>query len=188
MICNVACLKTRGMAAEQQFGGPFFFLSVCHASSLKVGVLVRACACVACVRACACVCVHSCSRPCVLAQVQLSAFSWRRSDLWNPTVLIMVYVWETSNLPPLPLPHPLGYTHTELTQTRKTHKSLKGTFTIAPSFTRLTMGDQLSTAVSFYWKDESLFSHRHFYRSRQYVCTTTRLQLYILLLTGPLQI
>lgn len=38
----------------------------------------------------------------------------------------------------------------------QTHKSLKGTFIVAPSFTRLTIGDRLSAAVSLYRKDESL--------------------------------
>ena len=71
MICNVVCLKTRGTAAEQQFSASFSSLSVCHASSLKVGVLAFACA----------RCVRSGARPCVLARVQLSTISWPRSDL-----------------------------------------------------------------------------------------------------------
>lgn len=82
----------------------------------------------------------------------------------------MVYVWETSNLPRLPyltrwVIHTLN-THKHA----QTHRSLKGTFAIAPSFTRLTMGDQLSTAVSLYWKEESLFFNIFiFTESRQYV-------------------
>lgn len=65
------------------------------------------------------------------ARVQLSTISWRRTDLWNPTVLIMVYVWETSNLPSLRLPHPLGCARTRRThKNTRTHWSLKGTFTL----------------------------------------------------------
>lgn len=44
----------------------------------------------------------------------------------------MVYVWETSNLPMLRLPHPAGLnTHTRAPGAR-THTHLKGTFAVVP--------------------------------------------------------
>lgn len=67
------------------------------------------------------------------------------------------------------------WTHTNI------HKSLKGTFTVDPSFTRLTIGDQLSTAVPLYWKYESLFNI--FTGSRHLLVHACWLQHYILLLT-----
>lgn len=85
---------------------------------------------------CVCVFYGSSMRFCAcwftLAWQKWCAPSWRRSDLWSPTVLITVYVWETPNLPMLGFASPAGL-NTHWTHTRmRAHKSLKGTFVIAP--------------------------------------------------------
>lgn len=95
----------------------------------------------------------------------------------------MVYVWETSNLPSLRLPHPLGYARTRRThKNTRTHWSLKGTFTLPNPHLRLQVWPW---AISYVlWclsigEMNHFIYHRHFYRmyitplaSAQYVFYT----------------
>lgn len=113
-----------------------------------------------------CVCVE-----CVLAWAQLSTVSWRRSDLWNPTVLIMVHVWETSNLPLLSLPRPLGYIHT-LHAHQHTHTCTQSLGLSAPSGPLSELEWQKYTEAQMHMHTQT--HHRHAELSQTHTQTNTR--------------
>lgn len=124
MICNVAYLKTRSSNLLVSF---LFPLSVIP-SSLSVCAVGRV------RRSCVSPRVYSRAHGCVLARVQLSAISWRRSDLWNPNCVNHgLCVGDIK--PPSTLPaSPAGFTHTHTEHTLArmcTHETLKGTFAVA---------------------------------------------------------
>lgn len=109
MICNVAYLKTRSSNLLVSF---LCSLSVIP-SSLSVCAVGRVRCCCVSLR------VYYQARRCVLGRVQLSAISWRRSDLWNPNCVNHGLCVGDIKPPSTSPASPAGFTHTHQTHTRK---------------------------------------------------------------------